>query len=218
MFVCKLCGYIHFEDKAPDKCPVCHATSFNKDDSIINMPADFENMTEAEKKHHPVIVIQESRDGVVVNVRVGEIEHPMEKEHWIVFIDIYVNGKYESRNSFAPGSSFAPIVEHIGDNIDGEIKAVANCNKHGYWVSTYNKPKEEGTYVCKNCGMKSDKSQHLCSPVKKDEKFTCEYCGIKTDDIRHICQKKVESIKYSCETCGRVTNDGESLCSPKEIK
>jgi len=220
MFVCKVCGHVHFGDTTADSCPVCHASSsaFARDYEAVKTAEDLDNMTVPEKKHQPVITVQDEGEGTVINVKVGYTEHPMEDEHWISFIDLYINGKYQSRNAFAPGSVLAPIIEHIGDSIAGEIVAVANCNKHGRWIARYRKIEKDGVYSCSRCGKTSDTVQHLCSPSKKTSTYTCKYCGVETDNIRHVCKGKAEEVSFTCGGCGRVSDSPDSLCEPDKIK
>jgi len=220
MFVCKICGHVHFGDAPADSCPVCHAPSsaFSRDNDAVKTAENLDAMTAPERKHQPVITVQDDDEGTIINVKVGYTEHPMEDEHWIMFIDMYVNGKYQSRSAFTPGSALAPIVEHIGDNIAGEIVTVASCNKHGRWIARYRKIEKDGIYVCSNCGKTSDTVQHLCSPSKKTSTYTCNYCGIKTDDIKHLCKAKAEKVEYVCGGCGRVSDIADGLCEPDEIK
>ena len=92
-FVCKVCGHIEFNE-APGSCPVCGApkTSFEDKPDIIHKPGESKNMGEPEKKHIPSILVVK-KCGLIpqgcedVHVKVGEIEHPMLKEHYITFID-----------------------------------------------------------------------------------------------------------------------------------
>ncbi|MFQ5645682.1 MAG: desulfoferrodoxin family protein [bacterium] len=216
MFVCKMCGHVHFGTGAPDVCPVCHApaSAFNEDREAIKTPADAGNLTGAEKKHQPVI----TRNDTVINVTVGDILHPMEAEHWIMFIDLYVDDQYQSRTAFLPGTGLLPIVEKVwNDKTVGEIKAVACCNKHGRWAASLREEsREEGVYRCVNCGMTSTTKQHLCSPASS--KFVCSYCGLEVDNVRHVCEPKANEMKYVCGACGRMAVNGNELCMPDEIR
>jgi len=80
----------------------------------------------SKEKHIPVYHI----DGNKVNVTVGEIEHPMQEEHYIEWISIQTK-QGNQRKTLKPGerpeACFA-ICE--GD----EVEAVyAYCNLHGLW-------------------------------------------------------------------------------------
>lgn len=85
------------------------------------------NTTEgAFEKHIPVI----SREGNVVTVKVGSVEHPMTPEHFIQWICLQTkNGNQRKmlKPSDKPEASFM-IFE------DDEIEAVYEyCNIHGFW-------------------------------------------------------------------------------------
>lgn len=80
----------------------------------------------AKEKHIPVYNI----DGNKVNVTVGEIEHPMQEEHYIEWISIQT--KYgNQRKTLKPGEK----PEACFAICDGdEVEAVyAYCNLHGLW-------------------------------------------------------------------------------------
>ena len=220
MFVCKICGHISFGNEPPEKCPVCHAPSsaFNKNDEALKAPADPDNLTDAEKKHMPLVTIDRSGEFLQIVVSVGEIEHPMESEHWIMYIDLYINDVYQSRVSFAPGGILYPAAELISkETVDIGIKVVSTCNKHGAWLTGFNLAGKAG-YVCTSCGMSSDTTQHLCSPMPGMEPYTCSHCGKKTDDIRHVCVPKLSEISYVCASCGRLADDVDTLCKPVPVE
>lgn len=78
---------------------------------------------ESTEKHIPVY--EKVEDEIVV--RVGEVEHPMEKEHYIMWIalvsdnrtikvDLYPEQATETRFPYVPGATI-----------------YAYCNKHGLW-------------------------------------------------------------------------------------
>ena len=79
----------------------------------------------ATEKHVPVYEI----DGNEIIVRIGEVEHPMEEEHYIMWIAqvsedrttrvrLHPNQSTETRFPYIPGST---IYEY--------------CNKHGLWAT-----------------------------------------------------------------------------------
>jgi superoxide reductase len=78
---------------------------------------------EGKEKHLPVI---EQREGKTI-VSVGEIEHPMEENHYIEWIELIANGKV-FRKQLSSGDK--PIAEFC---VVGE-KARVYCNVHGLWV------------------------------------------------------------------------------------
>ena len=133
-FVCKTCGYIAF-DESPEKCPVCMSlkSAFKEQDVI--QTAENEGPKE---KHVPVIKIVK-KCGLVgegctdIHVRIGETLHPMEDDHYIVFVDFYVDKKWISRVHLTPGNNPAAS-SHIKAS-SGKLSVIELCNKHGYWVN-----------------------------------------------------------------------------------
>ncbi|OPJ63565.1 desulfoferrodoxin [Clostridium oryzae] len=84
-----------------------------------------ENTTEAAvEKHIPVV---ENRDGKIL-VKVGSVEHPMEPEHYIMWIEVETSSKIY-RKYLEPGQKPEALFE-----IDEEIVLVREyCNIHGLW-------------------------------------------------------------------------------------
>ena len=73
----------------------------------------------AKEKHVPVII----KDGNKVTVKVGEVPHPMTKEHYILFVELLVGDKV-LRHDFKEGDT---VAEAIFVNVVGEaIEAVRN--------------------------------------------------------------------------------------------
>ena len=143
-FICKVCGHIAF-DQAPVACPVCGMAieNFENDDKAITIPADPDNPNEMEKKHIPSVRIGREC-GVIaggectdVHIKVGEIEHVMESEHFIEFIDIYIEKRYMSRVMFTPKRSFPAADLHL-KIYPGKLRVIAHCNVHGSWMTKVN--------------------------------------------------------------------------------
>lgn len=139
-FVCNVCGHIEFNE-APVHCPICAApkTSFEDKPNIIHKPGEPTNFSEPEKKHIPKIVIVKTC-GLIpqgcfdAHVKVGEAEHPMLKEHYITFIDFYLDSKYLARVYLTPERLHPAAALHINTG-SGTLMAVEHCNIHGYWSS-----------------------------------------------------------------------------------
>jgi superoxide reductase len=138
-FLCKVCGHIEF-NAAPDKCPVCGVTkeNFIEQPDIIKKPGST-TLGEPEKKHIPTIIVVRKcgliPEGCVdVHVKVGEIEHPMQKEHYIMNIDFYLDKKYIAHVALAPESVHPAAALHLKAN-SGTLTAVERCNLHGYWMA-----------------------------------------------------------------------------------
>lgn len=83
---------------------------------------------EGDVKHVPVIDI----DGDEVTIKVGEVTHPMEEEHYIQFIILSV-GNEEFKKCLSPGDE-PKAVFNVATN-DKKVSATAYCNIHGLWSS-----------------------------------------------------------------------------------
>ncbi len=138
-FTCQICGHVAF-DQMPVECPVCGAAieNFEADDEAIKKPVDPENLSETEQKHMPQIVIRKEcglhQDGdcSAAQVTVGSIAHVMESEHYIKFIDFYIDRKYISRVIFTPKNNHPAVTLDLCLT-QGTLSAVASCNVHGNW-------------------------------------------------------------------------------------
>ena len=78
------------------------------------------------EKHVPVI---EKVDGGYM-VKVGSVAHPMEEKHYIVLIEVIVDGRVY-RQFLSPGAAPEAFFPVKGDN----IAAREYCNLHGLWKS-----------------------------------------------------------------------------------
>lgn len=76
------------------------------------------------EKHVPVI----EKTGVGYKVKVGSIEHPMEENHYIEFIELIADNKVY-RKSLEPGMK--PEVEFCISA--AKVEAREYCNVHGLW-------------------------------------------------------------------------------------
>ncbi len=138
-FVCQVCKHIAF-DEAPVDCPVCESAieNFEKDEQAIKTPADPESLTEIEKMHMPVVKISRNCSGDDDNdctsliIKVGEIEHAMDNEHLIDFVDLYINKKYFSRLTFTAKKIHPAALFYLAFN-SGTLSVIASCNTHGSW-------------------------------------------------------------------------------------
>lgn len=82
---------------------------------------------EGNEKHVPVI---ESSDGGV-KVKVGSVQHPMEEDHFIQWIEVITNEK-AYREFLSPGK---PPEAEFCVKKDDIISVRELCNKHGLWKS-----------------------------------------------------------------------------------
>lgn len=81
---------------------------------------------EGNEKHKPVLTV----DGNKVTVKVGSVDHPMEKEHWIEWVEILGGEEVIAQKRLYPGD--APVVTFVLENAEG-VSARAYCNVHGLW-------------------------------------------------------------------------------------
>jgi len=121
------------EKKAVYVCEKCH----NVIQSLWSGPTDAsccgQLMTKqvpntvdaAAEKHVPVI----ERDGNRVTVKVGDVAHPMQSGHYILFVEV-VSGNTVYRHDFSEGD---PTPEAVFLIEERDIKARAFCNLHGFW-------------------------------------------------------------------------------------
>jgi len=87
-----------------------------------------------EEKHLPIIKelppnVCQGKDGVKINV--GSVEHPMDEDHYIEWIEIITSDGKRGKKTLKPGEK--PEVEfYTRKDIVG---ARAYCNIHGIWRS-----------------------------------------------------------------------------------
>ncbi len=99
---------------------------------LIKTAVDKNNLTDSERKHIPFITISEN----TVTVSCGDgITHPMEDDHWIIFIELFKNGesveKITLKKTDEPKAVFT--VSNLTDT--DTLSAHAFCNLHGIWES-----------------------------------------------------------------------------------
>lgn len=87
-----------------------------------------ENSTDAAiEKHVPVI----ETVGNDIKVTVGSVSHPMTEEHFIEWIELFVNDQV-LRQGLKPGVEPIAIFKGVGGE---DVSARAYCNLHGLWKS-----------------------------------------------------------------------------------
>ncbi|MBU0975311.1 MAG: desulfoferrodoxin [Patescibacteria group bacterium] len=77
------------------------------------------------EKHVPVVEKMDKG----IRIKVGEVEHPMEEEHYITFIEVLVDGKVY-RHELKPGEKPEMEVCCIEPS---SITAREYCSVHGLW-------------------------------------------------------------------------------------
>ena len=139
--VCQVCGFVALDGVAPANCPVCHSPkeAFQEKEEALKTAQDPKNLTELEKKHIPVILV-EKKCGLLpgtgcvdVHVKLGEVQHPMIPEHFIGRIDFYVDKKFAARVILTPEKLNPAAGLHLKES-RGTLSVVENCNIHGTWI------------------------------------------------------------------------------------
>lgn len=118
-FVCKNCGKIvlELENKRTIKCEDCDA----KMEKLVPNTVDA-----ATEKHLPVVSV----NGKEVEVKVGEVEHPMLDNHYISAIFLKTNkGIY----SLELSPNQKPVALFTLKRCEKPEIAYAYCNLHGLW-------------------------------------------------------------------------------------
>lgn len=80
----------------------------------------------AQEKHVPVVTVEGSK----VTVRVGEVDHPMLDEHYIMFV-LLETEKGVQKAALTPGSE--PVAVFALAEGDKAVAAYEYCNLHGLW-------------------------------------------------------------------------------------
>jgi superoxide reductase len=104
----------------------------------VNKPADMDNMTDLEKKHHPVISAPDkvqAGECFEVVVEVGKLlEHPNQRAHFIQFVELYADEVYLGRQDFTAEST-CPVAKFCVSLTQSfsTLRAFDYCNLHGAW-------------------------------------------------------------------------------------
>ena len=85
-----------------------------------------ENIVDASLEKH-VPVVEETKEGILV--KVGSVAHPMEKEHFIEWIELIKDGKSVCRKYLQPGD--APEAAFPTDAKGALVREY--CSLHGLW-------------------------------------------------------------------------------------
>lgn len=94
----------------------------------MELKEEMSTAQEGVEKHVPVV--EKTENGI--RVTVGSVAHPMEKEHYIEWVQLIVNGKSYRQflNSGKKPEAFFEISAKVED-----IKAREYCNVHGLWAN-----------------------------------------------------------------------------------
>ena len=118
------------------KCAHCGNVAVKPYDKGVPLMCCGEKMTElvanttdaATEKHVPVVTVE----GNVVNVVVGEVEHPMTEEHLIAFIALETKKGFQIAELTAEDAPAATFAVAEGDEA---VAVYEYCNLHGLWVA-----------------------------------------------------------------------------------
>ncbi len=117
IYLCEKCGnLVEVLEGGPGKLTCC--------DIEMELMAE-KTEDKGMEKHVPVMV---EKDGGVM-VKVGDVPHPMEDEHHIVFVELF-QGEDSCKKFLKPGE--APEAFFEGASIKG-ASAREYCNIHGLW-------------------------------------------------------------------------------------
>ena len=116
-------------------CKKCHnivESLWNGKPSLVCCGEEMEELKAntvdaAVEKHVPVI----ERNGATVKVIVGSTPHPMQSDHYILFIEVIAGDKVY-RHDFKEGDTKAEAVFLIDEEVK-DIVAREFCNLHGLW-------------------------------------------------------------------------------------
>lgn len=146
-FSCSVCDHITF-DTAPITCPFCSGSidNFRDNSGTVNILKNFDTLTEFEKKHFPVIIVSREYGPahdckhMDVHVKVGAIQHKMDVEDHISFIDFYFDDLQLPKKCIARINLNCNIINpeatlRFRDVNPGTLSIISNCNAHGSWLS-----------------------------------------------------------------------------------
>ena len=117
-YICPICGNIVELVEGDIRRVVCCGKPM--EELVANV------VDAAVEKHVPVYEMVEDE----LLVKVGEVEHPMEKEHYIMWIALVIDNKI-IRVKLYPQQSTETRLPYIKG-----ATLYAYCNKHGLWKNT----------------------------------------------------------------------------------
>lgn len=107
----------------------------------INKPKDWSRLTEVERSHVPMIQMPEyfiAGQPVNVTISVGQLwPYPNEPQHHIQWLELYANDVFLMRVELTPVLTQPQVTIPLWLEKPGTIRAVARCNLHGDWESTW---------------------------------------------------------------------------------
>lgn len=116
IFMCNKCGNVIALVEGNEKLVKCCGE---------NLSEVLVSSGEGEVKHKPVMQIEDEQ----VYIRIGEIEHPMDEDHYIKWI-LVVSDKSSRMFKLNPGDAPECVVPY-----ESGMQVFAYCNKHSLWKS-----------------------------------------------------------------------------------
>jgi len=114
---CKHCGNIIVKIYDSGVVPVCCG---EKMEELVPNTVDA-----SKEKHVPSVTVV----GNIVQVEIGEVPHPMEEKHHIMWIYLHTKKGYQ-RKDLAPGDEPKAVFALDDDEV---ISVYEYCNIHGLW-------------------------------------------------------------------------------------
>ncbi|WP_094227651.1 class II SORL domain-containing protein [Methanolobus psychrotolerans] len=117
-----------------------------KSDISVQQAKNYQNLTDMEKKHIPVIEAPTEAiagEPFEVKVTVGSIPHVMEEDHYIQWIELHINGDLVGKKELKPTEGKAEVTfTVVGTEEMITAREIMNCRVHGFGV-------------CGTCGTRS---------------------------------------------------------------
>lgn len=106
----------------------------------VNRQSDPSNWTDLEKQHVPVIeapAVVRKGEPFEVSVEVGKgLTPPMERGHFIQFIDLYADETFLARVELTAEVVWPKATLRVRPGLPfSELRAYARCNLHGTWMA-----------------------------------------------------------------------------------
>ena len=109
--------------------------------SKINRAEDPKNMSLLEKKHSPVIKVPEkikAGEPFDVQIEVGGVAHPMERGHYIGWLQLFADEVPIATVTFQPVVSRPKAMLTVILEKSVTLRVLESCNLHGIWESSLN--------------------------------------------------------------------------------
>ena len=118
VYKCKICGNIvEILHSGMGELVCCNVPMVLMEENTVDA---------AQEKHVPVV--EKTETGI--KVKVGSVEHPMEEDHYIEWIEVIADGRVYMK-FLSPGDKPEAEFEIKAE----EIEAREYCNLHGLWKS-----------------------------------------------------------------------------------